>query len=84
MRPNNAWAIVLAAISLALGSTIFLEHRMPGEMYTFDPRAQPSAAYGLRVTVPPSSREAFLSVVREFAASNGFKEKVRDVKPAPI
>lgn len=81
MASNRVLAIALAAFGIALGSTVLLERKMAGEMYTFDPRAQPSAVYGLRVTVPPSSRVSFIRVVREFAASNGLAEKVRVVKP---
>jgi hypothetical protein len=50
------------------------------DTYTFDSRAEPSAVYALRITVPQSSQGAFFAAIKAFAPANGFNAKVKRVK----
>ena len=79
MGSNRVLAMLLAvsAVCLAVTSAMFLEREMQADTYTFDPRAQPTAVYGMQVVVPKSSREAFFAAVKTFASVNGFKERMK-------
>jgi len=73
-------SLVACALSLAVVAVVCLEREMQADSYSFNPREQPSAVYGMRVVVPQSSQDAFFAAVKSFAGANGFQEKVRSIK----